>query len=427
MTRYTIIGYPRLVRLNPNIPWKTRGNGALCLQVGMPSDKREMKIGEIDSQDIICAPTFTEELPQQEQRRLAILVKEIVDAQARVDDENTNPGYVLLQTKPANDFYKKAVTSIVSLNDAVNILKKHGALFEGYKNNRGLIGATAAIAWEPMDRTYELIAYRQQKRWGSKRQVDSLSVQQMDIACPTTFDNYDQINFHNRIVPNSPCPILYGIRGDDVKDLMNASTLVKSEPIESWLVYETNQGTDDHLQRKSITQIQSFESVITEGTVSDTPTTIQGGHVFFNITDQTGTITCAAYEPTKEFRHIVRELSIGDIIEVSGGVRDTPLTINLEKLFIKNLASIQVKSENPICPHCGKHMKSKGTRQKYKCIKCGTTSDSPRIQEKPRSIKKGFYEVPICARRHLTKPLKRIKHQPSSPMISVNENEYILR
>jgi len=27
------IDYPNLIRLNPNVPWKTRGNGALCLRV----------------------------------------------------------------------------------------------------------------------------------------------------------------------------------------------------------------------------------------------------------------------------------------------------------------------------------------------------------------------------------------------------------
>jgi tRNA(Ile2)-agmatinylcytidine synthase len=27
------IDYPRLIRLNPNVPWKTRGNGALCLSL----------------------------------------------------------------------------------------------------------------------------------------------------------------------------------------------------------------------------------------------------------------------------------------------------------------------------------------------------------------------------------------------------------
>src|ERR671928_1105975 len=27
------IDYPLLIRLNPNIPWKTRGNGAVCLRL----------------------------------------------------------------------------------------------------------------------------------------------------------------------------------------------------------------------------------------------------------------------------------------------------------------------------------------------------------------------------------------------------------
>src|SRR2546422_10504363 len=31
---FDLIGYPRLVRLNPKIPWKTRGNEAICLCVG---------------------------------------------------------------------------------------------------------------------------------------------------------------------------------------------------------------------------------------------------------------------------------------------------------------------------------------------------------------------------------------------------------
>ena len=29
----TFIDYPNLIRLNPNVPWKTRGNGALCLRI----------------------------------------------------------------------------------------------------------------------------------------------------------------------------------------------------------------------------------------------------------------------------------------------------------------------------------------------------------------------------------------------------------
>jgi tRNA(Ile2)-agmatinylcytidine synthase len=335
-------------------------------------------------------------------------VKETVETQARIDDTNTNPGYVLLAERPDDELYWKAVTTIVPLDEVQSLLQKHDAIFEGYKNCRGLIGATAAICWEPGERTFELITYRPQQRWGSKRVVDALSVQHMDANCPSTFDNYDVRNHHNRIVPNSPCPILYGIRGDDPESLMTASMLVKSEPFDSWVLFETNQGTDNHLQNKSINQIKPFESVIIQGAVVENPFTIQGGHVLFTIQDNTGTIHCAAYEPTKEFRRIVRGLSGGDLVEVYGGVREHPLTINLEKICIKKLSTVTEKIENPVCPQCGKHMKSKGTNQGYKCIKCGTTSSQPRLQQKTRSIKLGFYEVPICARRHLSKPLKRM-------------------
>ena len=30
--------YPTLIRLNPNVPWKTRGNGALCLRFTYPAE-----------------------------------------------------------------------------------------------------------------------------------------------------------------------------------------------------------------------------------------------------------------------------------------------------------------------------------------------------------------------------------------------------
>ena len=376
---------------------------------------------------MFCSLTFTKELDENEEKYLSTIVKETIDTQARIDDDNTNPGYALLLKKPDVDLYQKAVTKIVTLDVVQNILHNQQAMFEGYKNGRGLIGATAAISWEPLDRTFELIAYRSQQRWGTKRQIDLKSVQQMDTNCPNTFDNYDARNHHNRIVPNSPCPILYGMRGNDVDELIIASTQVKSEPVDSWLLFETNQGTDNHLQKKQIAQIQPFESVIIEGSVVVNPFTIQGGHVLFTIKDTTGTISCAAYEPTKEFRNTVRGLHIGDFIEVYGGVREHPLTINLEKFEVKYLITQLVKTENPVCPSCNKHMKSKGIKQGYKCIRCGITSFTPIIQEQPRTIIKGFYEVPVCARRHLSKPLKRMNQETRSITALFSENECILR
>jgi tRNA(Ile2)-agmatinylcytidine synthase len=197
--------------------------------------------------------------------------------------------------------------------------------------------------------------------------------------------------------------------------------------MDSWLLFETNQGTDDHLQRSPIAHISPFESVIIEGSVVKNPYTIQGGHVLFILKDSTGTIPCAAYEPTKEFRNVVRGLSIGDVVEVYGGVREHPLTINLEKLHVKHVVSLEEKTENPICPTCGKHMKSKGTNQGYKCVRCNTTSRYAIVRNKPRTITLGFYEVPVCARRHLSKPLKRMMQGHQGRSESSNENECIQR
>ncbi len=403
---YDIIGFPRLVRLNPNIPWKTRGNGAISIEIGKGLGKK-IKFGEIKNKDIYCyEKSIVKELNIENVKDIVI---KTVDEFARLEDDNTNSGIVLTDRKPLFNIYKKTVREIVKLHEIKEKLNNLGAFYKGYKNQRGLIGAIASIAWSPKhDKTYEIITYRKKNKWGSKRNVDEKTTKKMDNKYPSTFDNYDYQNQHNRLVPNSPCPILYGIRGDNYKQLINAKSEIKSETIDSWIIFQTNQGTDDHLQKKDINKIKPYDSIITNGIVNKNPFTIEGGHVFLKIKDSTGEIDCAAYEPTKEFREIIRGLISGDKVEVYGGVREKPLTINLEKIIIKKLEKNMLKIENPICPKCGKHMKSKGRNQGFKCIKCGEKSNKPIIIEEKRNIKKGLYEVPVCARRHLSKPIKRI-------------------
>jgi len=371
--------------------------------------KEKIKIGEINGKDAFSSVELQEDVNELEYKKIKKIVKETVEEHAKVEDENTNPGFSVLKRQPDFEVYKKAVTQVVLLDEITSLLNKLDADFEGYKNGRGLIGATSAVAWSSdFDKTYELISYRQKKRWNTKRDVDAESVKTMDKSCRTTFDNYDYQNKHNRLVPNSPCPILYGIRGDDVEELMQAVSIVRSEPVDSWLIFETNQGSDDHLQKKNIEDIRLYQSVIVEGAVIHNPYTLDGGHVIFTIKDSTGTIDCAAYEPTKEFRDIIRELSIGDVVEVYGGLRENPLTVNIEKINIQYLKDVVEKIENPICPKCGKHMKSKGKDQGFKCKICGIKSDKPKLRQRQRMIRTGFYEVPVCARRHLSKPLKRV-------------------
>jgi len=409
--RFDIIGFPRLVRLNPNIPWKTRGNGAISINVGKGHGK-QIKIGNLDKKDVFSYEGDNGDfIDKSDLEKIVKIVEKTVESLAKFDDENTNPGLVIVKKSISSQIYEKTVTEVVSRHEIKKLLKSYDAIYKGYKKSRGLIGATAAISWESKsDKTYELISYRENKKWGKKRFVDELSVREMDSRYCSTFDNFDYKNKHNRIVPSSPCPILYGIRGNNFNELESASKIVKSEPIDSWLIFETNQGTDDHLQQKNIIDVKPFESVIVKGMVTNIPQTIKGGHVFFEIRDnKKNTITCAAYEPTKQFRRIIRNLTIGDQVEVYGGVRTKPLTINLEKINIINLEKIYKKIENPICSNCGKHMKSAGAGQGYKCKICGKKSNEPIEREIERKLETGFYEVPVCARRHLSKPLKRIK------------------
>lgn len=400
---FNVIGYPRLVRLNPNIPWKTRGNGAISIKFGIGYGKK-FEIGKMKNKKIFGYRYGKNVWNARE--KIAARIDGIIKEKAEFD---ADPGIVILKKKPPYNLYKKAVREIVELPEIKKLLRKMDGIHISYKLGRGLIGATAAIAWKPRDMTYELLAYRLPNKWGTPREIDDESVIQMDKECGSTFDNYDYENHRSQISPNSPGPVLYGIRGEEIGELKKAKAIVKSEKIERWLIFETNQATDEHLQKKEIEKIKPYQSVITRGKVSSMPKSIEGGHIIFSIKDGKE-MECAAYEPTKNFRKIVKKLCEGDIITIYGGIRKEPITINIEKMKVEKLIKIKKKVENPIC-ECGKHMKSMGKGKGYRCSKCGRKAgeNDAIMEEVERGIKPGFYEVPSSARRHLAKPLKRMK------------------
>lgn len=151
----------------------------------------------------------------------------------------------------------------------------------------------------------------------------------------------------------------------------------------------------------------------------DGPRVIEGGHVFFTLGDESGQIECGAYEPTKDFRKIILELIPGDVVTVYGGI-GAQGTLNIEKIHIESLADLYVE-ENPICT-CGKRMKSAGRNKGFKCPSCGRRLRSSgkvrRAIERP--LTGGYYEVPTCARRHLSKQLVRMGI--SSPPFEATES-----
>ena len=396
---YDLIGYPRLVRLNPNIPWKTRGNGAVCLRIARGRGTART-VGFIRGRTIVSFPR------QQSEANPADVedsVAGVVEKWACFEDNTTNPGFAILSRQPGPGLYWRAVRGIVSKRHALGCARGLGIVKE-YKNGRGVIGALASIAWRPRDRTYEILAYRDPLRWGHPRVVDPQSVVEMDRGFRTTFNNYDYDSDRMVIAPRSPCPVLFGIRGDDPRELPRAMSAITGEVAERALIFETNQGTDDHVLRT--TDLNPFTTVRRAGMVSQRVRSLPGGHVVFSLDGHDVT----AYEPSKRFRNIVRALVPGDRVEVIAAVRTTPRTLNLEKLHVVSLASDVRRLSNPLCPACGKHAKSLGRNAPFRCVRCGgrIPRDLVRLAPVPRQVVPGWYEPPPGSRRHLSKPLKRM-------------------
>ena len=365
----------RLVRLNPNVTWKTRGNAAVMLDVGGDPDH---------SFTIACD-----------------LVEELADFSC----ENTNPGVVVVDRRLDPAFYRKAVTDFCTIEEAVAILDAAGARYRGWKNRRGLIGATAAVASELLDTTSEILVYRQPERFGTPREVDRQSLFDAEAATfPHTWDTVDTANDVVVCVPHTPDPVLFGIRGTSPRWVMAARQMIESEPPGIEQIWVTNQGTDAHLLSGKAGHLSEHLSYVVPGTVTRAPETKTGGHVSFTMSDGDQSVRCMAYEPTKNFRQIVRQLLPGDRVVAAGSFKKG--SINLEKIKIESLTKAET-IRPPLCAVCNKRMTSDGKGKGYKCKKCGARAEAPAVEESPRSLVPGWYEVPPTARRHLAKPLCR--------------------
>jgi tRNA(Ile2)-agmatinylcytidine synthase len=239
-------------------------------------------------------------------------------------------------------------------------------------------------------------------------------VKKMDEKSPLTFNNVDPETGRVLITPRGPDPILCGIRGETPEAVKQAFEMIAvDEPVERWMIFRTNQGTDAHLRKVSaVSEIQAYNPVVVQGVVAKEPKVIKGGHVIFSIKDSTGEVDCAAYEPTVTLSKMSRKLMKGDRLKVYGGVRPSfaehELTINLEKVRVLELVS-RVSFRNPVCPECGKRTKSMGKNQGFRCEKCGFRSSElkkTKVTEK-RGIDEKLYITSPRSQRHLTKPHSR--------------------
>ena len=313
----TVLPYPRLVRLNPNIPFKTRGNAAVCLH--------------IETQDVDRAfVSLTDKLRElSDVRRGANSALVLVDDPARL--------------RHFEPLYQDALSGVVNPSRARRLLSESGARFTALGNGMGLVGAASSLAFgEHYDHTYELLSYRRRERWGASREIDPSSVREMDQKThPRTFNNYDYQKKKVLIAPHGPDPVFAGVRGESPEAVIEAFSFLRyGEKLEGHMVYVSNQHTDAHLQRPL--DWKAFSSGWTEAEVVDSRTG-PGGHVYVTVQEPSQERLCAFYEPTGDLRRAAKLLRAGDRVRLSGGVRRAttlhPNVLNVEKMEVLSVTS----------------------------------------------------------------------------------------
>jgi tRNA(Ile2)-agmatinylcytidine synthase len=356
---YKVLPYPRLVRLNPNIPFKTRGNAAVCLRVETKNPDKAFKS--------ICTTA------------------------AKFSDEEggANTGLVLLEdldlVRELRPLYLAALCGVVNVHRVTRFLRQHNVKFWTQGNGMGLVGATSSLVFdESFDHTYELISYRRRDSWGKPRDIDASSVRMMDAATfPHTFNNYDYQKRKVLIAPHGPDPVFAGVRGDSPGVVLSAfRMLAYDEPLDGHMIYLSNQHTEAHLDGKLDWKVYSSGWAVGKVERVDVG---PGGHVYISIRSGRIRHLCAVYEPTGDLRRVARRLKEGDAARFYGGVRKAtsihPKVLNVERMDVLKLAQ-------------------RGPRTG---VVCGTYVASPR------------------ANRHLTKPL--IRYGNEVPGVRIGEVE----
>jgi len=384
-----------LVRLNPEVEHKTRGNAALALH-----------------------------LETDEPERVKEMVIDAVEENAVFEDEKTNPGVAFLRGEPSEalaEYTVETVRGYKRREEARCVAEENGVRVRGWKNGRGIVGATAAVGASCAfdDWTYELLVYRGRDEWGEPRRVFGDSFHEAHEATyPHTWDNVDEETGEVVAVPNTHGPVVYGLRGT-FDGVWEANSYVGVEGVERLAVYRTNQGTDAHLVDTTAGEARDGGSYRVEGTVVEGPETREGGHVFFEIEGKDDErLRCAAFEPTGRFRDTVRSLREGDRVVVCGSVSEprsdgsstestkvSEGTLKAEKLRVVSLD--RTRRVKPTC--CERRMESAGRGQGYRCRNedCDETAETLVEERVERELERRWYEVPPSARRHLAEPLAR--------------------
>ncbi|MDD9842398.1 MAG: tRNA(Ile)(2)-agmatinylcytidine synthase [Thaumarchaeota archaeon] len=386
-----IAPYPRLIRLNPNVPWRTRGNGAVGITVL--------------TRDAVGARREIEEMVRRHSETA----------------NGANPGLAFLESGSVPDalseFAREALWRVIPRERAARLAGTLGLECHSLGNGQGLVGALGAIGYRLGDFTMELLAYRSEGLVGTPRRIEAESVRELhERTFPSTFNSYDAARGRALIAPHGPDPVLYGIRGEDARSVIDASAHVRGERPAGHMVFATNQGTGDHLAHAlDAGALRAHEAGTIEGEVAAAPKVISGGHVRLTVGCGSARAACLVYHATG-MGALARSLVRGDAVRLGGGVARAAHgpSLNVETIEVLRAARLW-REASPMCAPCRKRMKSAGAGQGYRCVRCGASSPRRAVEEVARAVRAGGHVALPSAQRHLSRPAHRRAGRRAQP------------
>jgi len=359
----------RLVRLWPFAPHRTRGNAALAALVEV-----EMTLNEFQS---VLEPLF----------------RYLITDDIEVAGLDAQPALVVSPGQPDSRFYLATVSGLVTTGRAMrSLLEANGlCLYSEQLGDRGVIGAVAAISWPAARCSWELTAWRDEKMIRSHRILSEAAIDLMIETHPNTFLNRDPRQCRSIIAPRTPCPVLYGIRGDSSSTVEAAHAMLQAESgVEiscSHRSHRTNQTTDDHL------------SEVRCGTVLSRARCQFGGHAALSVITEAGLSRLVAFKQGGAVNRLLRIMQVGDRIEWVG-LESPDGSIHLERIRLSD-ASPRL-GHRPLCD-CGGRLKSAGAAALLRCRRCGRTGPRRWLTNSAPPV--DWVEPAAADRRHLARPL----------------------
>ena len=366
------VGQARLVRLWPFARQRTRGNAAVAIELKTSNEPSLLEFFDRFWNDTI--------LP----------LKGRIEASRHNEREQypSDPGMVWFkEMEPDAHLYRNGLRQVMTIAELPPPAKSWGG--------HGRIGATLAVCWPAQTSTFEGIAWRLPDSHGN-RKLDAKAVELVDNMDSTFLCRDDRLGT-SLLAPRGNSPVLFGVRTWTKEAAEEALQLLirgeQTEPVQGYLVFETNHATNDHLEDSIDIEIKRVEI-------------LKGGHTLLH----SSTNQYMAFKESGEIASICQQLCQGDVIECMG-MQSPDGSVHIEYLRIKHLVDVRAR---PLCSICNKAMSSMGRNQGLRCKKCGRQIEDSWVTT-PRSLPVNrWIQPPASARRHLAKPLDEASNRENN-------------